>query len=204
MPYDAEVDYIESTGTQWIDTGLQLTSADRVECRFALTDISGTTERLNGQTGTDLRFAFGKAGRSANFYAGFGDINYWTTLPLDTDVHDLALDAPNKTVTIDSATWPVGWTAFATPTGTANWSLFARTTIPSGSVTGYAKERIYSAKIYKVGTLVRDFQPVRIGSGASAVGYLYDRANPTGGPLGNGLYPNAGTGAFVVGPDKTP
>lgn len=45
------------------------------------------------------------------------------------------------------------------------------------------------------------FIPVRVGSGANAVGYLYDKANPTGGPLGNGLYPNSGTGAFVIGPD---
>jgi len=62
--------------------------------------------------------------------------------------------------------------------------------------------RWYGAKIYKAGALVRDYIPVRVGSGANAVGYLYDRANPTGGPLGNGLYPNSGSGAFVVGPDK--
>lgn len=43
-------------------------------------------------------------------------------------------------------------------------------------------------------TLVRDFIPVRVGSSSSAVGYLYDRANPTGGPLGNGLYGNAADG----------
>ena len=198
LPYDAEVDYVESAGAQYVDTGLQLTSADRVECRFALTDISGTTEQINGQTGTDIRFAFGKAGSNVNFYAGLGNLNYWTTLPLDTNAHDLALDAPNKAVTIDSATWPVSWAAFATPTGTAGWSLFARTAIMSGAMSTYAKERIYSAKIYTSGVLVRDFVPVRVGT----AGYLYDRANPTGGPLGNGLYGSATATPLVAGPDK--
>jgi hypothetical protein len=61
--------------------------------------------------------------------------------------------------------------------------------------------RIYSAKFYDGTTLVRDLIPVRVGSGSSAVGYLYDKANPTGGPLGNGLYGNSGSGAFVIGPD---
>lgn len=44
---------------------------------------------------------------------------------------------------------------------------------------------------------------VVVGSGASAVGYLYDRANPTGGPLGNGLYGSATATPLVAGPDKT-
>ena len=65
-------------------------------------------------------------------------------------------------------------------------------------------------QIYDDSTLVRDFIPVRVGSGSSAVGYLYDRANPDGGPLGNGLYGNAADGqggkagfpANCIGPDR--
>ena len=62
---------------------------------------------------------------------------------------------------------------------------------------GIAKTRTF--KITIEGVLVRDFISVRIGT----TGYFYDKANPTGGPLGNGLYPNSGTGDFVLGPDKT-
>ena len=65
-------------------------------------------------------------------------------------------------------------------------------------------------RIVSGSTTLRDLIPVRVGSGSSAVGYLYDRANPTGGPLGNGLYGNAADGqggvtgfpANCVGPDK--
>lgn len=70
--------------------------------------------------------------------------------------------------------------------------------------------KMYSAKLSINSTLVRDYIPVRVGSGSSAVGYLYDRANPDGGPLGNGLYGNAADGqggkagfpANCIGPDK--
>lgn len=43
----------------------------------------------------------------------------------------------------------------------------------------------------------------------TADGAMYDRANPTvgmnpdGSPRADGLYRNRGTGAFVIGPDKT-
>lgn len=47
------------------------------------------------------------------------------------------------------------------------------------------------------GDLLRDYIPVRVGT----VGYLYDRANPTGGPLGNGLYGSATDTPFIAGPD---
>ena len=30
LPYDAEVEYLESTGTQWIDTGIKLVSMNAV------------------------------------------------------------------------------------------------------------------------------------------------------------------------------
>jgi hypothetical protein len=62
--------------------------------------------------------------------------------------------------------------------------------------------RYYSLRITNGEDVLSDFQPVRVGSGSSAVGYIYDKANPTGGPLGNGLYGNSGTGAFTIGPDK--
>lgn len=51
--------------------------------------------------------------------------------------------------------------------------------------------KVYSFKIWQNGTLVRDYIPVRKGT----VGYLYDRVT-------HKLFGNAGTGDFVIGPDK--
>jgi hypothetical protein len=49
--------------------------------------------------------------------------------------------------------------------------------------------------LYHGGALARDYIPVRVGSGAGAVGYLFDRVSGQ-------LFGNAGTGDFTIGPDK--
>lgn len=54
------------------------------------------------------------------------------------------------------------------------------------------KCRIKYAKFHKGSTLVRDYIPVRRG----AVGYMYDRVSGK-------LFGNDGTGAFIIGPDKS-
>lgn len=57
---------------------------------------------------------------------------------------------------------------------------------------GTSNTRIYWCKIRENGVLLRDFIPVRVGD----VGYLYDSVSGQ-------LFGNAGTGSFVIGPDKT-
>ena len=59
LPYDAEVEYLESTGTQWIDTGKYLTSASNVEVRA---QIMGT-----GTSNIGL-FSAGNTAPKAEFY----------------------------------------------------------------------------------------------------------------------------------------
>lgn len=60
------------------------------------------------------------------------------------------------------------------------------------------------------GVLVCDLQPVRFtNENGVTEGAMFDRANPTvgmnpdGSARDDGLYRNRGTGAFVIGPDKT-
>ena len=56
----------------------------------------------------------------------------------------------------------------------------------------YIKGRLYVLQIYQSGVLVRDFISVRVVD----VGYLYDRVSGQ-------LFGNSGTGAFIIGLDKT-
>ena len=51
--------------------------------------------------------------------------------------------------------------------------------------------KLYYCKIWKGGSLVRDYIPVRVGQ----VGYMYDKVSGQ-------LFGNSGTGDFVLGPDK--
>ena len=62
----------------------------------------------------------------------------------------------------------------------------------NGSTSEKTNGRISSCKIYHSGAIVCDFIPVRVGT----VGYMYDRVSGQ-------LFSNQGTGAFVIGPDKT-
>ena len=52
--------------------------------------------------------------------------------------------------------------------------------------------RIYSAKMVSNRVSIFDFVPVRKGN----IGYMYDRVSGQ-------LFGNQGTGAFIIGPDKT-
>ena len=66
--------------------------------------------------------------------------------------------------------------------------LFGRSI--DGTIGSIFVGRIYSAQITDNTILARDLIPVRVGQ----VGYMYDRVSKK-------LFGNAGTGAFVLGPD---
>lgn len=39
LPYDAELEYLESTGTQWIDTGIDTTTISKYVTDTAMLDV---------------------------------------------------------------------------------------------------------------------------------------------------------------------
>ena len=56
-----QLEYIESTGTQWIDLGQRIGSSENITARFAYTDSSSRAEWFGARDGTDWRspkFAF--------------------------------------------------------------------------------------------------------------------------------------------------
>lgn len=199
VPYDAEVDWVEATGEQWVDTLCAVTADTRIEATWRQTSVDiqqrlfGVNDGLgavfacylnnNGvwavNTGTQSGGAIGSAVQTGIDYSG--------TFNLSTGV-----------CTINGTTRSNG----GTPFNSANTiPIFARRNTGTVQLTYLAEMRLMSFGIYRGGVLVRDYIPVRVGSGASAVGYLYDRANPTGGPLGNGLYGSATATPLEAGPD---
>ena len=64
--------------------------------------------------------------------------------------------------------------------------------------------RIYSIQISRGQEIIFGGQPVRVGT----TGAIYDKRgvggmNGDGSPRNDGMYFNRGTGAFVIGPDKS-
>ena len=194
IPYDAEVEYLESTGTQWIDTGVYGNSDTVAELSFAMTDsarsdagIFGSRKGYQQDCFTILRVASSQGA----FWMHYGNertsANYISTVIGNTTAWHTARLA--RSWNIDTSTGTAGQYTFTTPT---TLKVFAADISASGR--WYAKMRLASLKIYDANNvLVRDYIPVRKGT----VGYLYDRVSGK-------LFGNAGTGDFVLGTDVVP
>ena len=193
LPFDAEVEYLQSSGTQYIDTGVIPTSATRVQCAFLLTSVPSDT----------FAVAFG-AFKSQSETSGFA-LFLNNTVPVQArtgglgkpniiSAFSVAKDF-NYEVYLAFNTLRVNGQSYS-PSQNNTWtSLSSNMYIFSGSVAYESRRRIpgrfYYFKIWQGDVLVRDYIAVR----KSGVGYMYDQVSGQ-------LFGNAGTGAFIVGPDK--
>ena len=60
LPYDAEVEYLESTGTQWIDTGIVCSIGIGVKADIAILELNDTTyPQFFGSYESDTMVMFG-------------------------------------------------------------------------------------------------------------------------------------------------
>ena len=193
LPYDAEVEYLESSGTQWIDTGIVRNLSTKI--RYITTIMPMTaSSTTNGPralyVGTQGYFYFGyingmlQAGQS-----GAGS----TGIPISFNQFyniDVTFDPILKQMNIECNGITKQYSNFTysnVPTNATVW-LFR---INNDTVCVGAS-RFKATKIYKNDILVMDFIPVRVGT----IGYMYDKVSGQ-------LFGNAGTGDFILGPDKT-
>ena len=193
LPYDAEVEYLESTGTQWIDTGVTMTydlfdSAETTITVLPTGQITGTHNFFGDGTAWHDGYTFGYREdyilqASNGFNRTQGPIKFSTTLPKTLTVN-------KNGFAIDSEVAPINGTSLSTTSGTLllfgcrrNGVFFTATSF-SG--------RIYLAKMVSNRVSIFDFIPVRVGD----VGYMFDRVSGQ-------LFRNQGTGDFIIGPDKT-
>lgn len=182
LPYDAEIEYLESTGTQYINTGFVNTLNTEFEITFQLTDATGDRKII----GQGFKFGLGQINNKWRIVD-----NQWfqTSVATDTNRHTVYTD--NGKYYIDSPL--LANRASQKAAGTYPMLLFAVSSQNSVSPDGNcSKMRLYSCKIYDNGALVRDFIPVRVGT----EGCLYDKAS-------GHLYENIGTGNFILGNDNT-
>ena len=176
-PYDAEVEYVESDGSNWVETDYVPTAG-----AFAI-DMTALTP---WRTGYMIYFG-AYISNSNRLYATneaadkvFVAWQYGTAKPTHTFFPSVTRARTNYT--FSGNTHP--------------FFVFYMSNSPSAFNTANARFR--SARFWDSnGDLALDLVPVRVGT----VGYLYDRANPTGGPLGNGLYGSATSTPLVAGPD---
>lgn len=172
--------YIQSSGTQYINTGFNPNQDTRVVMDIQATGASGTYFTFGArQANTSNSFCF--------FYYEGWSADYQTNAQRKTleglafndllriDFNKTVCSANGKTVNFTEAT-------FQAPVAMA---LLAVNT--NGEVANMLAAKLYGCKIYDNGTLVRDFVPCI--SNAGAIG-LYDT-------VGKQFYANAGTGTFT-------
>lgn len=202
-PYDAEIEYLESTGTQYVDTGVvPSVPSDTVYCKMASTATtypSSTPLSRNAFFGVLDGYGSNDFGARISWYAGYYGVEtnnrvVASTEPIQANgklgkVTEWTLGASERKVVYDGSTTTTSnvVTTSHTYSGSA-WIFGANGTGTGGG--GLLACRVYAYKFWRNGVLLQDFIPVRIGQ----TGYLFDRVSGQ-------LFGNAGSGKFVIGPD---
>lgn len=199
LPYDSRVEYLQSSGTQYIDTGVQ----GRDGLDFAYRASFSTVTAANGIGGEFENESTTYIGRS--FYLGLIRSNGYfayhydgTSAPIQVQqvqanrVYDITghFYSGSQYMTVDGVREGDGTRVGAFVSSRTLYLFSINFTPPTPGMC-----RLYNFSLSSYGQVLRDMIPVRVGSGSSAVGYMFDRVS------GN-LFGNAGTGAFTIGPDK--
>lgn len=196
--YARRIAYLESTGTQYVDTGVYVGPGSRSETDVAVTDWDASTYALSGTTQTDCRHSFGKgwsgsstgSGNQSKLYFGLGAQNYASSISLADLVgvrHVYWIDATNKRAGMDDRSFSL--TSTGTIGACRTTSLLLAQSV-GNTIRGWMAARLYGCRYYESGALVRSFVPCRVGS----TGYLFDEVT-------GAFFANSGTGNFVLGTD---
>lgn len=181
-----KLQYIQSTGTQWIDTGFKQNQDSRVIVDLELTAApSGSYAwiyegRDSGPTNRKCLYA----NKSDTSWRGGYGATSKTTGASYTLNSRVVSDFNKNVLKIGDVSTEFTAETFQSATNTV---LFGRST--AGTVAELASMKLYSCRIYNNGLLVRDFIPCRNASGTIG---LYDLVNGQ-------FYTNAGTGTFTAG-----
>lgn len=186
-----QVEYIQSSGTQYIDSGFKHNQNTRVMMKvkpISATDNAWAFEgRTSGTSSTKGVFFWYSSGQLWNAdydtanntsgtrkaFAGIGT----------TD--ELNIDYNKNVCTINGVT-----NSFTARTFQSTYNLALLANNDAGNVRGFLTAKLYSCQIYDNGTLIRDFVPCTNVSGTAG---LYDIVNSK-------FYGNSGSGSFTAGP----
>ena len=193
LPYDAEIEYLESSGTQWINTNWipDLTKNLRIECSagWVVTERGMLISAYNNSKDLSIELYYYGYNWLLRVYAGMANV------VLSQPIKELNVLYPIEitytasdrlcTINIDDKTHsgyvPAEGCVLNTQTAVLGSDQMHR--YPYGM---FGEMKVYNPN------LVIDFIPVRIGT----TGYMYDKVSGQ-------LFGNAGTGNFILGPDKT-
>lgn len=174
----AEVQYIQSTGTQYVDTGFKPNQDSRVLIKLSTSETGSHTVFGADIDWVDNGFALGVGfthyGKETGTISG---LNNGSPHEVDFNKNIISMDG--------STVLAMGASTFSVP---HNLALFANNR--AGGIQEKTTMALYYCRIYDGNTIIRDYIPCKNAGGA--VG-LYDL-------IGQKFYGNAGTGVFLAGP----
>ena len=190
------IEYLQASGTQYIDTGYIHDNSTKVDMRIKFDSVSPQYQSFYGARNStaDTAKGFSLWLNYAKFRRAFGAsaANIDSHTVTTSTIYDIHLDKSGAC----TAT-PEGGTAIAlgsaTQGGPLTFTDFLFAINQNASAGGRAPQfqtraKLYSCKIFSGTTLVRDFVPVR----RTSDGVLGDLAHGT-------FYTNAGSGSFSAG-----
>ena len=198
-PYDAELEWLESTGTQYIDTGIIVNNQISMECVMAMTSatpifsLQGMT--LGHNCGWFNVGCYGEATLVALFAA---NSRRGAQISYDRDFHTYFISASlqridNTTAHVNSGQH-IGYNTdreiYHEPFSIYMFARQVGWTATDDLI--YSHLKVKNCRIRFNNILIADYIPVRVGN----VGYMYDKVSGQ-------LFSNQGTGQFIIGPDKT-
>lgn len=174
----AEVQYIQSSGTQYVDTGFKPNQDSRVLIKLSTSETGSHTVFGTDIDWVDNGFALGVGfthyGKETGTISG---LNNGSPHEVDFNKNIISMDG--------STVLAMGASTFSVP---HNLALFANNR--AGGIQEKTTMALYYCRIYDGNTIIRDYIPCKNAGGA--VG-LYDL-------IGQKFYGNAGTGSFTAGP----
>ena len=187
------VEYIESSGTQYIDTGFAPNQDTRVIVDFQLTKLTsaficGARENASSKAYT---LNMGMVNGKCQLRSIYNSQTHM--LSADFKTERCVIDKNGAVVYMDNEYKVTHWSAEFTAPG----SLYIFACNQANTAGGYLPDemRLYSFKMYDSGILIRNYVPCYRKTDSAAG--LYDVVN-------NKFYANAGTGTFGVGADVVP
>ena len=201
FPYGSEIEYLQGTGTQYIDTLFypRVSSTDiKVESKFNKSVLSGDNCVMGARTGNEGTKGF----KLPNFYNNTLECQGIIDAGSGTNQGNLIGTFSENTDYVFYAELKQGIQRFYVNGVLNKQTSFTRNCDAGGNLYLFAMHqsgvkwffngRIYYCKIWQDDALVRDYIPVRIGN----TGYMYDKVSQT-------LFGNSGTGSFTLGSDVT-
>ena len=177
------LEYIESTGSQYVDTGFKANNNTRLVMDVVSTNSEASAFFGGRDSGSVASFTVFQLSQKS-VRTDFGSQNNLSVTVADT-FSRITIDKNGASFAYGTVT-----TANKTATFQANCNLYLLCVNTAGTISYPFKGKLYACQIYDNGTLVRDYVPCTNISGT--VG-LYDMANGV-------FYGNAGTGTFIAGP----